>query len=474
MKVLLVNPSLSRREQQNPVIANLFSNAMPLGLAYLASTLLARGHQVHLRDGAAERVEHKAILNQIERERYSLVGITSTTTGFHRALEFAGLVRERFPSITTVLGGPHLSALPYHAMAEKSFDLGVMGEGEETLAELVEVLEGGGQPSQVKGLIYREGDEIKFTPPRPLIQNLDTIPFPARHLLNTRLYASLPTDVRFLPKFTVITARGCPFRCIFCDSAVVGKKHRTPSPEYLVAEMEHLVKDFGVREIALVGTTFTVNRERTLKFLELLRKKNLKLAWTCSTRVDSLDRDLLRLMKEAGCWSVRLGIESGNEEVLKFIRKGITREQVRDVVGWCQELGIHTKGFFMVGHLIDNAQTIRDSIDFALSLPLTDITVQINTPLPNTPQYRQAAKYGTLDEKDFSRFSFFEPVYVPNGMTQEELVALHREFYRRFYWRLSTLRLHLKKIMHLATLKNYIKAANLIFFLSFQKRWVNG
>lgn len=471
MKILLANPALSPDEQKNPVIASLFSNAMPLGLCYLAAVLIREKMGVDIIDGAAERISQQDIIDRFKNGGFDILGITSTTVSFHRAIELARMAKKELgDSVPILLGGAHISAVPLQAMENKAFDIGVYGEAEETIIELVRTLENKGDLSQVKGIYYREGDELKFTGVRPLIQDLDTIPFPARHLLNPKLYCSLPTDVKRLPKFSILANRGCPFHCIFCDSAVVGKKYRSASPKYLVDEMETLVRDFGAREIFFVGTTFTVSREKTEEFLDELESRNLDLKWTCSTRVDVVDKPLLARMKKAGCWSVRFGIESGNQEVLNFIKKGITREKVRKAITTCDELGIHTKGFFMIGHLIDTPETIMESIEFARSLPLTDITVQINTPLPNTEQYNLAEQYGRMEKRDYARYTFFDPVYVPNGMSEEELVAWHRRFYREFYWRPKALWRQFRKIMNFNTFRNYIKSLDLIIYLTLKKR----
>lgn len=470
MKILLANPALSREEYKNPVISNLFSNAMPLGICYLASVLRREKIDVGLVDAAAERIGQEEIIERVKRERCDVLGITSTSVSFHRAVELAGLAKKnlgrKFP---VIIGGAHISAVPLEAMAEKAFDIGVYGEAEETLPELLRVLETGKNLAGVKGIYYRLDDEVKFTQPRPLIENLDTIPFPARELLNTKLYASLPTDVRRLPKFSILANRGCPFGCIFCDSAVVGKKYRAPSAKYLVDEMEMLEKEFGAKEIFFVGTTFTASREKTEEFLDELERRKLNLLWTCSTRVDVVDYPLLKRMREAGCWSIRLGVESGNQEVLDFIKKGITLKQVRQTVEACNRAGIHAKGFFMIGHLVDTPETIRDSIEFAKSLPLTDLTVQINTPLPNTEQFRRADEYGRMTEKDYNKFTFFDPVFVPKNMTEDQLVRLHRQFYREFFWRPGVLLRQLKKILNLSTFVNYIKCLDLIFYLTLKR-----
>ncbi len=467
MKAILINPPLSRTELKNPVVANLFSNAMPLGLLYIASYCRERGIDVAAIDGPAERLDMEQTMARIRKADPDVVGITTTTPVFHRAIELARAVKKWSPRMPVVVGGPHISAAPIASMQYDCFDVGCAGEGEQAFHELVTALGRGESPESVRGLVLRHpGGGVWFTPPRLSQVDVDTLPFPARDLLNPKLYASLPTDVRYLPKFTQLATRGCPFRCTFCDHAAEGKRYRTPSPRYMVDEMEHLVREFGAREVAFVGTTFTARRSDAEEFCELLMERNLGLLWTCSTRVDMVTEDLLRRLKRAGCCSIRFGVESGNQEILDFIRKGITKDQVRRAIELCNKVDIHTKAFFMIGHPKETLETIRETIDFACSLPLTDVTVQINTPLPNTPQFSHARKYGTLNDVDYSRYSFFDAVFVPHGLTREDLLDAHKEFYRRFYWRPQTLRRQLRKLTHLATIWNYLRCLDLIVYLT--------
>lgn len=467
MRVLLVNPSLDEKERKNPLVGSLFYNAMPLGICYLASSLLKEKIDVKLLDAAAEWKPHREVVKFLKENNIDVVGITSTSSSFYRALGLAEEIKKvAGSSIPIILGGPHITAIPHHAMSFSAFDYGVIGEGELTLVDLLRTLDRGGDLIQVKGIAFRQNGDLVLTPKRELIMDLDLIPFPARHLLKRLdVYSSLLTDVRYIPKYTILANRGCPFNCIFCDSAAFGKRYRAPSPKYMADEVELLVKDFGAKEIAFVGTTFTVNRERTQEFCDILIDRGIKVAWTVSTRADVLDKELLIKMMKAGCWDIRLGIESGNEEVLKFIGKRVSTEQVRNVAKWCEEIGMHSKGFFILGHLIETKESIEDTINFALSIPLTDMTVQLNTPLPNTPQYDLAPKYGTFRAQDFSRFDFFTPVFVPHGMTEEYLVAKQREFYRRFYLRWKTIKKHLDKI-NPVTVLNYLKALKLFLYLT--------
>lgn len=467
MKILLVNPPLSVEEQRNPVVSNLFANAMPLGILYIASYGIERGLNIQAIDAPAERMTLDDAMAKIKKFAPDVVGITTTTPVFHRAIALARAVKTWGPSVVTVVGGPHINAAPITSMMNKCFDIACLGEGEITFYELVTALARGESPDHIPGLIFRGGSGIiRFTAPRQHLMDLDQLPFPARNLLNPKLYTSLPTDVKYLPKFTVLATRGCPFHCTFCDHAAGGEKYRTPSPKYMVDELEMLEKQYKAREVAFVGSTFTAKAEKAEEMCNLILERGLKLQWTCSTRVDVVSERLLTLMKKAGCWCIRFGVESGSQKILNQIRKGITKEQITKAINLCEKVGICTKAFFIVGHPMETIQTMEETIDFACSLPLTDITVQLNTPLPNTHQYATAHEFGHIPSVDYSKYSFFSPVFIPNGLTAEDLAYYHKEFYRRFFWRPETIKRQIKKVAHWATLMNYFRCLDLIFYLT--------
>ncbi|MDD5614367.1 MAG: radical SAM protein, partial [Candidatus Omnitrophica bacterium] len=248
---------------------------------------------------------------------------------------------------------------------------------------------------------------------------------------------------------------------------VFGGIYRSFSPEYIAGEMKHLVKDFGARDIAFVDSTFTFTRERTLQVVKKVKEANLGVSWTCSVRADILDKSLLKEMKDSGCWRVRIGVESGSSEVLKFIKKGITRSQIRRAAIWAYELDLEPKAFFMLGHLNDTKETIAQTVDFALGLPLKDITVQINTPLKNTPQYELADRFGDWLTNDVSRSSFWEAVFIPKGLSYKELSQYHRKFYLRFYLRPQIWFRHIIKIRSFIDVIKYLRGTVVLAFMCY-------
>jgi radical SAM superfamily enzyme YgiQ (UPF0313 family) len=478
VRVIFINPPLDSvlgREKINPVTAFLFYNSAPLGILYLAAVLERRGDVVQAIDAAAEGLTAAETVARIRTFRPDLIGITSTTVGFEGAKLLASTLKSALPRIPVVLGGPHVSLLPNEAMATQAFDYGVVGEGDETIGELCEVIEGQRPIDKVLGLVFRRDGQLVFNPSRPWVQELDKLPFPARHLLSPDLYTPVPIDQHGLPKFSIISSRGCPHSCAFCQKANSG--YRSFSTRYIVDEMEHLVEDFGAKDIAFVDSLFAHSRRRVEAICdEILARPRLagKVSWTCSSRVECVDKPLLLKMKKAGCWRTRFGIESGNDDVLKFIRKGINKEQIRNAITWAAEAGLQPKAFFMVGHLPDSHETIRETIEFAKSIPLMDVTVQINTILPKTPQEeiwnREGEKYGKLVVESTDDKSFWQPTYIPHGLTPDDLVYYHRKFYREFYFRPITLWRHMQGIRSADDVMKYLKAARLFAFLFFDKK----
>jgi len=343
-------------------------------------------------------------------------------------------------------------------------DIAVIGEGENTFRELIESIEKNEDTYKVKGLTYNINGKLFFTPPRKFIPDLDILPFPARHLVPLRLYKPQPNDQKQLPKLTMISSRGCPYSCIFCDKNVFKNTYRSFSPAYIVKEMSALVKNFKAKDIAFLDSTFTPNKNRVYEITKEIKSSNLDVTWTCSVRADVLDEQLLKEMKEAGCWRVRIGIESGNNEVLGFIKKGITKYQVQRVANWAYELDLEPKAFFMIGHFSDTKKTIEETINFACSLPLKDITVQMNTPLKGAPQYQLVEKYGKIITSDLSDYTFFEPVFLPAALTYKDLHYYYTKFYLKFYLRPEIWFRHIKKIKSFADVVKYLKGTKIIFF----------
>jgi len=435
-KFYLLYPPISKKERYSSDLGNSGGEQIPLGIYCIASYLRENGYEVKVVDAEAQKLNSKDILKQIKKFKPSFVGISSTTVAFHRALEIAKIIKKKENKICTIIGGPHVTSNPNHAMKFKEFDFGVLNEGEETIIELLDAIINKKEIKNIQGITFRNNKKIVVTERRPYIKDLDKLPLPAYDLIpDIGLYAPPPSNYKALPLISFNTSRGCPYQCTFCDKNVFGSIFRELSAEKVVEQLKYLWNKFHFREVAFMDDTFMINRKRLYKIFELLEKENISFYWTCMCRVNVVDYELLKYVKSKGCWHIAFGVESADSEILKIIKKGITIEQVRNAITWCRKVGIKTKGFFIIGHPGETIDTLNKTIKFACDLELDDIVATINTPIPGSPQYYFIKKYGSFDETDWSQFNYWRPVFVPFGLTKELLLKKQKEMYSKFYLR---------------------------------------
>ncbi len=475
MRVILINPPIDcvlENGNASPVTSYLFYNSAPLGLLYIAGVLEQAGETVAAIDGAAEQLNVAGVVERVVEFGPDVIGVGSFTVSFETTRRLAAELKKVLPDVPIILGSYHVTLVPEEAMEDDSFDVGVLGEGEHAMAELVEHYRSGTPLEEIAGICYRKEDgTLHFTPPRKKFKALDELPFPSRELLPPNIYRPVPVDEHAFPKFSMVTSRGCPHACAFCQKSRTG--YRSHSPGYIVDEIEHVVRDFGVQDIAFVDSLFCANKKRVHAICDEILRRGVKVSWTCSSRVEVVDKPLLEKMKAAGCWRTRFGVESGSDRVLDFISKGITKEKIRNAITWADEVGLRPKAFFMVGHMPDTRESILETIEFAKSIPLHDVTVQINTILPETPQEelwkREGEKWGRIINPGHDEKSFWEPTFVPWGMEPHEIIDLHRQFYREFYFRPVTLARHMENMHSWADVRKYVAASNLFSFLFFNQ-----
>jgi radical SAM superfamily enzyme YgiQ (UPF0313 family) len=434
--ILFATPPVSLAERYGS-LAEAGSSAPALGILMLAAVARRAGYPCGVIDAAALNLDLSTLLARIEAARPRVLALSATTLAIVHAARLAELVRERLPETRIVVGGPHASAVPAETLRRyPAFDAAVVGEGEETLLELLPALTEGGSPAGVRGIAWRDGEEVRLSDRRPYLKDLDSLPMPAWDLLEgfPGRYAPAAFKTRQLPAASLVTSRGCPNRCIFCDRSVFGASCHTYSADYVVAMIERLHRDFGVREFAFEDDTFVTFRPRLVAICEQLIARRLPISWSCLGRVNHVTAPTLALMRRAGCWQVSYGIESGSEAILATIRKETNLAQIREALRLSHAAGLLTKGFFIVGHPGETRETLARTIAFALELPLNDVSVTMLTPFPGTELYERAAEFGRLDP-DWSRMSLLNTVFVPHGLTEEELVRAQAELIRRFYLR---------------------------------------
>jgi anaerobic magnesium-protoporphyrin IX monomethyl ester cyclase len=435
-RLLLVYPPITKMERYGSNLGIFGGKQIPLGLYYLAAYVRENGFVVQALDAESLNINSELIVQRLRENRFNILGISVTTVAFHRGLALARFVKNLLPETIIIMGGPHVSCMPSHPLKFNAIDFAVAHEGEQTLVELLRLLEDGSDPKSIKGLGFRHNGKIVVNPKREYIRNLDFLPFPAYDQIpDIQMYTPPPFNYQKRPVANMITSRGCPNDCTFCENSTFGRKVRMRSAANIVDEIELLMDRYGIREIAFVDDTFTLNRRRILEIFELARKRRLDFPWTCMSRINTVDENLLRYMRDNGCWYIAFGIESGNPKILKEIRKKIDLADVQRTIDICHRLGIKTKGFFMVGHPKETVESIDQTIDFATRLKLDHIVVTVNTPMPGSYQYQHASEYGSLDDATWSAFNYWCPVFVPFGLSQEIILEKHREFLKRFYLR---------------------------------------
>jgi anaerobic magnesium-protoporphyrin IX monomethyl ester cyclase len=337
----------------------------PLGLAFVAGYLEKSGFQVEILDNYMLNKPIQEVKQIIASKKPQVVGITCGSATFHRCIETATAIKEVDPKCKVVVGGWHASYAPDSLLEQNVVDYVVMGEGEQAMAELSTYITTGKGTPDIAGVAYRKlGQNIKN--PAKFIKDIDSIPFPARHLLPMDQYGRRIEFLDVEPVDIMSVTRGCPYSCAYCDIAPLwGKTCRTFSPKRIVDEMEHLSKNFGTKGVYLISDNFTIRKNETLTFCEELKKRKLDMQWVCDTRVDLITPDLLKEMKSAGCKTIWFGLESGSPPILAKINKGITIEQSARGVKMCHDAGINVACSFMIGIPGETVKDMETTLKFA-------------------------------------------------------------------------------------------------------------
>jgi len=451
MKVMLINPNYLKGVYGGST----GGIAPPMGLAYIAASLRESGSEVSVLDANALSLEMEDIRQEIKNKKPDIIGITATTPLVEEAGAISRIAKEVKKESIVIVGGPHPSALPADLLLRnKTIDICVLGEGEHTAVDLVQRIEVAGDLSLVKGIAYRSGEEVIVNERRPLISDLDDLPFPAWELLPMDRYRyTLPLGKKG-GYAVVLCDRGCPFSCTFCSQrSIFSKKVRFRSAANIVDEVEHLVKDYGVTALSLSSSTFTVNRRKTMALCDELIRRKVDVKWQCTTRVNLVDLELLTRMKQAGCEILSYGIESASQEILDILKKGITTEQAKEAVRLTKKAGIRVYMDFMLGTPGETRQMILDTIAFARELDGDYAQFSITTPFPGSELFDLAQKEGLIKTDDFAKFRYYAPTFNIEGISTEELEKLRAKAFRSFYVRPSYMLKQASKIKSLNDLK---------------------
>ncbi|MBN1671585.1 MAG: cobalamin-dependent protein [Kiritimatiellae bacterium] len=409
----------------------------PLGLAYLAAATRQAGYETAIVDALPLKLTFEQTVDRILSHGPRWVGLTAVTISVHDAARVAAMLKQRDARLVTIIGGPHVTGAPEETMRRfPELDIGVLGEGERTVVDLLQALERGGALREVPGLILREDGGPVRTAKRAFIQDLDTLPYPAWDLLPhlSTHYQPAADSLARLPSTSLVTSRGCSGQCTFCDRGVFGNRCRAHSAEYVMGMIHHLRDTYGIRDIHIYEDNFTLFKPRLKAICDRLIEERADLSLFCMARVDTVTPEILSLMRRAGFWQIAWGIESGSQAILDGIRKDVTVEQNLRTLQWARDAGIRNQGYFMIGNFGETEASIKETLAFIRKAPLDDFHITFFTPLPGAPAYESVSAHGVL-EKDWNELSEFKPNFVPNGLSAEILEKYHRTAYRQFYLR---------------------------------------
>jgi anaerobic magnesium-protoporphyrin IX monomethyl ester cyclase len=428
LKVTLVNPPYPSNAHSHPPF-------IPLGLAYLGAVAEKAGHQVSIIDCQAEKLTHDTFRQRIAKVPSDVVGVTSTTLLYNSAKKIMETTKEEHPNAVNMIGGSHVSFWDENALNEcPSIDVVVRREGELTFLELLLRIEAEKNFAGVLGTTFRAGDKkILRNEDRAFLQDLDSLPSPAYHLLPLDAFRRMGKTI-----FPLVTSRGCVQWCDFCSTVrMFGRGYRVRNPKYVVDEMEMLQNKYGESQFTFYDDAFTVNRKHTMDMCADIKARKLKVEWDCETRVDAVDKELLETMRDAGCITVWFGVESGSEKMLGQMHKKINLEQVRTAFKTAQKAGLMTIASAVIGFPGETEETAWETINFINSLNPDDIGFYVATPYPGTPMYEEVIKNSWLRVTDFNKYDTATPTFETPYLSMERIREIKYKAHQKFYLRPS-------------------------------------
>ncbi len=432
MDVLLINPY-----DENAVKNGLGFITPPLNLLYLAGALES-SMSVKIIDDDLMKMGYEKVCELASKLDPSMVGFTATTSNIKTALKYVESVKEVLPNSLSVIGGPHATFVPIDTLKESpSLDVVVIGEGEETFTDLASKYCETSHLNldEVKGIVYRDikTGNIKLNQPRPLINDLNSIPFPARHLVPFESYGSTKDKTS-----DMITSRGCVYSCGYCSSSLVmGKKFRSRSPENVVDEIEELQENYQIKDIAFMDDTFMLNKRRANAIADEIKGRGLDIGFVASSRVDMVDRNLLEKLKSAGLSTLYYGVESGSQRVLNLMKKGITLTQAENAVKSAKDIGLEVLTSFILGFPGETSEEIEETINFSIKLDADYSQFSILTPFPGTPIYNELKEKKLIDTENWDKYTVLKSVikYDELGLSKKMVERKLTKAYLKFYAR---------------------------------------
>lgn len=421
----------------------------PTDLMYLAAVAEKAGLEAKIND-YSQNGDYEADLKEFNPD-YLVVNIATPT--LEHDLEAVKKAKEICPNVVTIAKGAAFLTLADRIIKEHNeLDFGILGEAENTLKEILE-----GKPkAEILGLYYKENDEVKFTGNRPFIEDLDSLPFPARHLVDNNIYRR-PDNNKV--QATIKVSRGCPFHCFFClATPVSGAKVRRRSPENIVAEIKECVEKYNIKNFLFWSDIFNIDKDWTMKLCQTIIDSGLKITWSANTRADTADLEMAEMMYKSGCRLVSIGVESGSQYMLEKMGKKITLNDVRRTVKVFKKAKIRIYNYFVIGLPWETEETVEETIKFAIELNSDFISFYTATPLPGSRFYDYALEHNLFDKETSFENAYYYPAVNTHNLSRERVFELHKSAIKRFYLRPLYIFKMLSRIRSFAEIKNYFIA----------------
>lgn len=476
MKVLLIAPSI-RRSLLNGLddgmpkkISKNFGVYPHLGICYIASFLRKNNIEAEIIDMNVEKFSNHELIDKIREINPSLIGISSMTFTFLHALDLAKQIKSSL-SVPIAFGGNHVSIYPREVISHDCVDIGVIGEGEVTFFEIANTLKGRriedsyADLEKIKGVAFKANGRIFVTQPREFILNLDDLPFPAVDLLHLERYHGCNLAI---PYMTMVTARGCPYDCSFCSKEPWGRHVRYNSARRVVDEIERLVKGMGVKAIDFFDDTFIFNQNRIKEIAELISERKIRFEFGITTRVNTVNKEILGTLKGMGCRTIAYGVESGDPGILRELDKKITIEQIKTAFKWAGEAGINTVGFFLVGNPMETEREVKNTIKLIKDINADYFIANILVPYPGSRLYSNMLERGEIKEDYWKRVTVegkASPTPLANSkIPQRKLIKMRNHINRMPYMRLKSNILKFRKIRSLYDIRRSLNTLKTSIF----------
>lgn len=432
--IALITPP-SSKEKEFGLLSTAGANRPPLNLLNIGAVLLQKGYSVSIIDGLTKKGGRKEVVESIVALNPRFIGLSSVTAYIYECANIANELHERLPGVPIIIGGIHVTTLPIETLqCFPSFDVGVVGEGETTIIELIKSLEKKEDLSGICGLVIRTKNGIQLTSTRMLIKDLDTLPLPAWHLLPDYIKTYQPTLARKtrLPSAYIVTSRGCPHTCSFCNNIVHGRTFRSYSVDYIMKMVNYMVDTYKIKDLTIYDENLALKKSRIIQFCDRMISVNYDLTWSCDARADSIDEEILSYMYKAGCRAIWFGMESGNPEMLRRYNKKIRLEDLKRASFLTKKYDLKVCGSFIIGGPGETKDTIRDTIRFAKQIKLDYLSPHYYTPIPGTPDYNTIAQHGTVD-LDYRSATMTQVTFAPHGATFSDVRNWYIQVLISFY-----------------------------------------